>query len=127
MCAWCGAKAKFKCSKCNVVYYCSGPCQREHWKAPEEAGHKAICPSLRTPLTQRNSFGDTILIAAVREADPDLAGAAMVRYLLTELPEQQVKTFVNLANNTGQTCLTLACLEATSTGNTPERQGREKE
>uniref|UniRef100_A0A7S4UDL7 MYND-type domain-containing protein n=1 Tax=Paramoeba aestuarina TaxID=180227 RepID=A0A7S4UDL7_9EUKA len=38
MCGSCGAPAKFKCSRCQSVRYCSQECQKSNWKA-----HKKVC------------------------------------------------------------------------------------
>jgi hypothetical protein len=43
-CAWCKKEeAKFQCSACRVVGYCSKPCQQSHWKM---GGHKQRCNEL---------------------------------------------------------------------------------
>jgi len=46
-CANCGAGTDDRsdlslkaCSRCKLVYYCSEPCQRQHWK---EGEHKRFC------------------------------------------------------------------------------------
>ena len=39
-CGHCGGGgAKMRCGRCRIVKYCSGKCQRAHWKA----GHKGAC------------------------------------------------------------------------------------
>lgn len=41
----CGKPGKFLCSLCHVARYCSGQCQREHWK---RGGHKTDCLGRQT-------------------------------------------------------------------------------
>jgi len=41
LCAVCGCRADKSCAQCKKVHYCSGKCQRAHWKA----GHKLNCKS----------------------------------------------------------------------------------
>jgi hypothetical protein len=63
---------------------------------------------LTSILTRRNRFGDTILIGCIRECVPDI-----VRLLLCEnelVAPEQVRAFINLTNQTGQNCLSMAAL-----------------
>jgi ribosomal protein L37AE/L43A len=41
-CPVCGKPAPKRCSRCQKLWYCSGDCQKRHWKA----GHKKVCDSL---------------------------------------------------------------------------------
>ena len=45
LCGACGATAASKqCGGCRQVWYCSKPCQLEHWK---RGGHRAVCRAAR--------------------------------------------------------------------------------
>lgn len=46
LCSFCGTpKSKYKCSRCNICYYCSQECQKSHLKI-----HKPDCKTLTEKL-----------------------------------------------------------------------------
>lgn len=54
-CAMCGIneeqKRLMRCARCQMKWYCSKTCQREHWKL----GHKLYCVQVQRPLLPQNS------------------------------------------------------------------------
>ena len=88
MCAACGQRARFSCSRCHTARYCSRDCQKDHWPL-----HRGDCARAAEDQRSRNAETAALLAkarsqlpetpedVAARQADFDRIVAAQDRAL----------------------------------------------
>ena len=83
-CANCGAlddppdTTLSACARCHLVFYCSRPCQVQHWKQ-KPAGHKQFCvtPEERRPAAVQCEEDETNSTLGTKELDPSTEPASI--------------------------------------------------
>eukprot|EP00035_Acanthoeca_spectabilis_P032000 m.16695 g.16695 ORF g.16695 m.16695 type:complete len:237 (-) comp5081_c0_seq1:147-857(-) len=117
----CGKPGKFLCSLCHVARYCSGQCQREHWK---RGGHKTDCLGRQTDreaavaavaktssdyyatdIISRAAFG----MAAFRDFKQKVAEANEAEVPFLRLPNTVLATIFEVLDNRDLVAITAVC------------------